>query len=278
MPPLAQLDHVVINVHFAMDLADPLFSALGFTLTPRAYDSQGSIHHLMVFGNNYLELSGLTGEAVNTRPELLNSPVGINGLALKTSDVDQTYAHLQALGMAGDPPRTFSRTVYLSSGPATITLRLVTVRSDVFPAGQVYFCEHVTPELVWRSEWQTHANGAVRIAEIVIVSTDCEAEATRYANLVAAPKLDGPDGIYHISLGEIELSILSPTHYAARYRDLVSPTNRRPSIMGAVVMASPDPMAITKQLRNMPEPAPVAISGNRISVRISEFDSVLEFV
>lgn len=59
MPSLAQLDHVVINVHFAMGLAEPLFEALGFTLTPRGYHSLGSINHLIVFGSDYLELIGL---------------------------------------------------------------------------------------------------------------------------------------------------------------------------------------------------------------------------
>lgn len=247
-------------------------------MTPRSYDSLGSIHHLMVFGSDYLELIGLPGEAEHTCPDILASPIGIDGLVFKTSDVDQTFAHLQALDMAGDPPRAFSRTVYLSSGKATVTFRMVTVRRDVFPAGRVSFCEHGTPELVWRSEWQTHANGTARITEIVIVSTDPEAEATRYANLVEAPKLDGQDGTYHIPVAEAELSILSPAQYTARYRALISPINRRPSIFGAVVMASSEPTALTKQLRYMPEPVPVATSGNRISVRMSEFDSVLEFV
>ncbi|ETX02309.1 MAG: hypothetical protein ETSY1_04005 [Candidatus Entotheonella factor] len=40
MSTLAQLDHAVINVHFDMDRAEPLFQALGFTLTPRGYHSR----------------------------------------------------------------------------------------------------------------------------------------------------------------------------------------------------------------------------------------------
>ena len=59
MPALAQLDHAVINVHFGMDRAEPLFQTLGFTLTPRGYHSLGSINHLMMFGTDYLELIGL---------------------------------------------------------------------------------------------------------------------------------------------------------------------------------------------------------------------------
>ena len=88
MPSLAQLDHAVINVHFAMDLAEPLYTALGFTLTPRGYHSLGSINHLMVFDSDYLELSGLPGSGGNERPEILSSPIGIDGLVFKTSDAD----------------------------------------------------------------------------------------------------------------------------------------------------------------------------------------------
>ena len=90
-----------------------------------------------------------------------------------------TFAQLRALDMAGDPPHAFSRPVDLPGGKVEATFRTVTVRQDVFPAGQVYFCEHGTPELVWRPEWQTHANGTTQITEIVIVSTDPAAEAAR---------------------------------------------------------------------------------------------------
>lgn len=278
MPSLAQLDHAVINVHFAMDRAEPLFSALGFTLTPRGYHSLGSINHLMMFGSDYLELIGLPEGAENKRPEILASPIGIDGLVFKTPDVDRTFAHLQTLGMAGDPPRAFTRPVDLPSGEATAKFRTVTVRRDVFPAGRVYFCEHGTPELVWRPEWQTHANGASRMTEIVIVSTEPEAEAARYARLVKATEPAEPDGAYRIPLAEATLSVLSQAQYAARYGTLASSMNGRASIFGAVVMASGDVDAMVNRLKTIPEPVPMDVSGNRVRVRVAEFDSVLEFV
>jgi hypothetical protein len=278
MPSLAQLDHAVINVHFAMDRAEPLFSALGFILTPRGYHSLGSINHLMMFGRDYLELLGLPEGAENRRPEILASPIGIDGLVFKTPDADQTFAHLQALDMAGDPPRAFSRPVALPSGEATAKFRTVTVRRDVFPAGRVYFCEHGTPELVWRPEWQTHANGAARLTEIVMVSTQSEAEAARYASLVQASAPEGENGVYRIAIADAALSVLSPTQYAARYGELASPMHGRESIFGALVIASRDLTALTNCLRAMPEPVPMAVSGDRVQVRVAEFDSVLEFV
>ena len=56
---LRQTDHVVINVLFDMDRAAALMSQLGFSLTPRGYHSLGSINHLAMFDDDYLELVGL---------------------------------------------------------------------------------------------------------------------------------------------------------------------------------------------------------------------------
>lgn len=278
MPDLAQLDHAVINVHFAMDRAEPLFQTLGFTLTPRGYHSLGSINHLMMFGRDYLELIGLPEGAEHKRPEILASPIGIDGLVFKTPDVDQTFAHLQALDMVGDPPRAFTRPVNLPSGEATAKFRTVTLRRDVFPAGRVYFCEHGTPELVWRPEWQTHANGAARMTEIVIVSTESEAEAARYASLVQSPEPEGENGAYRISIADASLSVLSPAQYATRYGKLALSMNGRQSMFGAVVMTSSELAALTENLKAIQTPLPMVVHGDRVQVRVDEFDSVLEFV
>ena len=78
------LDHVVINVKDDMDLAQLVFSNLGFTLTPRGYHTLGSINHLMMFGSDYMELIGFPEHGVannpNARPDLTTAPFGINGL------------------------------------------------------------------------------------------------------------------------------------------------------------------------------------------------------
>ncbi|MCH2521594.1 MAG: VOC family protein, partial [Dehalococcoidia bacterium] len=55
----AIIDHVVINVRSEMDKAVEVFRSLGFTMTPRGFHSLGSINHLAMFDNNYLELLGV---------------------------------------------------------------------------------------------------------------------------------------------------------------------------------------------------------------------------
>ena len=82
-----QLDHVVINTRYETDLAAELFAGLGFQLTPRGFHpTLGSINHLMVFEHAYLELIGLPPGGDKVRQELIDSPVGLNGLVFASGD------------------------------------------------------------------------------------------------------------------------------------------------------------------------------------------------
>lgn len=174
------LDHVVLDVHEDMDEAAALYRRLGFVLTPRGRHTLGSINHLAMFGTDYLELLGWPADGGTARPELQSWPRGLNGLVFKTDDADATYAHLSAAGLAAGPPRSFSRPVALAAGTQDARFRTVHVAADRSPIGRVYFCEHLTPELVWRPEWQAHANGALAIDSLVIAAAAPEAVAALF--------------------------------------------------------------------------------------------------
>ncbi len=163
------LDHIVLDVHGDIDAAAALYRELGFTLTERGYHSIGSINHLAMFATDYLELLGWP-EGGTSRTELLAYPRGLNGLVFKTEDADATFAHLQKAGLAGDPPKAFSRPVAVQGGMRDAKFRTVYVAADKSLLGRVYFCEHLTPELVWRPEWQLHANGVTAIEAVVVAS------------------------------------------------------------------------------------------------------------
>ena len=176
----AALDHVVVNVLRGMDKAAAIFAALGFQLTPLGRHSLGSINHLMMTPGGYLELVGVPPEG-KQRQEVLDSPFGLNGLVLKSDDADATYARLEAAGLAPSPPVAFSRPVEIDGQALDARFRTVRVPAARFPAGRVYFCEHLTPELVWRPEWLSHPNGFVRLDRIEVVSGEPQVNAAAYA-------------------------------------------------------------------------------------------------
>jgi hypothetical protein len=99
----------------------------------------------------------------------------MNGLMFKTDNAEVTYAHLNAVGLAMEQPRSFSRLLVLADGTQDARFHTVHVAADRSPIGRVYFCEHLTPDQVWRPEWQAHANGALAIDCLVITAGAPEA-------------------------------------------------------------------------------------------------------
>jgi hypothetical protein len=273
-----RLDHVVINVRREMDAAEALCHALGFTVTPRGYHSLGSINHLMMFDTNYFELIGIPKVGEIKRADLISAPVGINGLVFKTDNVDDTHAHLLTLDMAGEEPRAFSRPVELDGETKDARFRTVTVRSDVFPEGRIYFCEHGTPELVWREEWLSHANGGMDIAEVMIVAEDVPKVAGDYANLVEGQVTVLHGGIRVVDLADSRLSFRTPRGYREQYGDLASDMGGRSAIFGSLIFRTSSLALVADTLGVMENPPPAVIGNESIVIRLPDYDSVIEFI
>ena len=281
MSDIAELDHIVVNVRTEMDQAEPLFAATGFTTTPRGYHTLGSINHLMMFGTDYLELIGVPAGGTSERADIMTADYGLNGLVFKSANVDETFEHLQAIGMAGDPPKAFSRPVEIDGQTLDAKFRTVTARADVFPGRRVYFCEHGTPELVWRPEWQSHANGATAMRELVVVSAAPAEEADRFARLTksAATGDDATGYAVPLAKGTAKLTVLPPAAYTQRFAQLALPFSGGDAIFGALVLASNN-VAAAAELGQANTATETVTDGlpDAVSWRIGAFDTVFEFV
>src|SRR5262249_16537812 len=165
------LDHVVIDVRERIDEAAGCFRSLGFQLTPRGHHTLGSANHLAMFATDYLELLGF-GENGAIRPEIMRFPVGLNGLVFKPTDAESIHREAAAAGLPVLPVQSFSRPVTLDGEMRDARFRTTRLDPVGVPMGRVYFCEHLTPDLVWRPEWQTHPNGARAIARVVVATPE----------------------------------------------------------------------------------------------------------
>lgn len=203
---MTRLDHVVVNTLRNMDQAFQCFAALGFTLTPRGHHSLGSINHLMVTRGAYLELVGVPEKGLQ-RQEVLDSPYGLNGLVFQSADVDADFVRLKAAGLPAQPSGSFSRPVEIDGKMLDARFKTVRFPLDAFPGGRVYFCEHLTPELVWREEWMSHPNGFRAIDRFVIESPSAKAEAERYA-LTCASTVKQEERDWTVPLEDAEIIVV----------------------------------------------------------------------
>lgn len=214
--PSPILDHIVIDVRDRLDEAAERFAGLGFQLTPRGRHTLGSTNHLAMFTADYLELLGF-GEHGASRPEIQRFPVGLNGLVFKTEDAESVYRHALAAGLPIQPVQSFSRPVEIADGTHDARFRTTRLDPDRVAMGRVYFCEHQTPDLVWRPEWQNHPNGARAIARVVVATPEPQRTVALFSTLFgpAVPAVAKSRVVF--SAGEARIEIVSPAELAAEF-------------------------------------------------------------
>jgi hypothetical protein len=192
LTPSLAIDHAVVAVG---DLAAAArdFAELGFTLTPLGRHSIGSRNHCIMLGSSYIELLEPAGEHpwLAYYREFVAHGDGLAALALATSDADASCRGLVAQGVAAQPAMDLVRPVEVAGAGTMARFRLVQVSREVF------LCQHLTRELVWRREWQAHANGATELAGVHFPS--------------AAPLPDAPRNVRWGSPPALRLSGFKPT-------------------------------------------------------------------
>lgn len=169
---MTDFDHAVVNVLGKMDEAVTRYEQLGFTLTPRGYHTLGSINHLAIFADCYLELLGYAPGEREKRAEMWEHPEGLTGLAVRAENAAAIYDALRSKGAPVEPYKDFSRPVSINGEEKTASFRTFQFNRDEISNGRIFFCQHNTPELIWRSQWQSHPNGATGIAAATIIASD----------------------------------------------------------------------------------------------------------
>jgi hypothetical protein len=249
LPPV--LDHVVIDVRDRMDEAARIFTSLGFQLTPRGHHTLGSMNHLMMFAADYLELLGFGAEGAS-RPELAPFPVGLNGLVFKTADADQVHAHAAAAGLPILPVQSFSRPVELDGDRQDARFRTTRLDPAKIAMGRVYFCEHLTPELVWRPEWQAHPNGARAIGRIVVATPHPQATASLFAALFGTSAVNETGDGRVVTAGAARVELTPPAAVAAEFGDAAAEPDGRLEYLAALELTVVSLTAAADRLRAVP--------------------------
>jgi len=227
------LDHVVIDVRDRIDEAMRCFQSLGFQLTPRGRHTLGSVNHLAMFATDYLELLGFAGDGA-IRPEIMRFPVGLNGLVFTTADADSVHAQAAAAGLPILAVQSFSRPVTLDGVARDARFRTTRLDPEKVAMGRVYFCEHQTPDLVWRPEWQTHPNGACAIARVVVATADPQRTARLFRGLFGDEIVADRDGAQIIAAEAAQVELSTPDAVAAEFGEAAAEAAGRTEHMAAL--------------------------------------------
>jgi hypothetical protein len=165
-----QFDHLVVMGRDRMESASDIFTSLGFSLSPISKHNLGSSNRLAVFDSSYLEVLGWEANSTPTRKEIADEPFGLNALVFRTTNADACHQHLVNQGFAPNPIQDLSRPVKFGNETGEAKFRTIRFASQPISGLRIYFCEHLTPEYIWREDYMTHPNQMGGISEIEITS------------------------------------------------------------------------------------------------------------
>jgi hypothetical protein len=208
------IDHIVINTRDQTDQAVAFCERMGFIVAPRGHHTLGSLNHVIVFQHDYLELLGYpAGKPPEKRPELVQRPAGLMATVLTADDADRVRLLLQDRGLAPRPVSDFSRPLDLGNGKAAdVAFRVTRLEPDTVPGSWFYYCQQLTPELVWRPEWQGHANAVTAMTRLAIQVADPLAAAPIYLRAMEGAEVaDAGAGTCVIRLPNFEFTLTAGT-------------------------------------------------------------------
>ena len=272
------LDHIAINVKDNMDEAYQLFSELGFTLTPRGYHSLGSINHSMVFKNDYLELIGIPRGQPITRPELKKAEIGINGLVFKSNDIKKTYQHLLNNQLSNIPPRKFSRPVDINGTENEAKFETVSIKDNVFKAGRIYFCDHLTPNLVWIPEYISHQNNVLGTTEITLIDSNPLSILNNFKKIKDKIQIDAYENFTTVRTDDIKISLYDMKSFKERYKNFGENLNLRKEMFGSIILNTSSLMFLRKINQFNFQNILKCEDENKIQILLKDYNLILEFI
>lgn len=223
------IDHIVLAAG-RLDDAARRYEALGFTLTPRAEHDvrMGTSNRLAQFaGGNFIELLEVDRPAALDPHDFSASPPrfsfgahnrdfagrrnGISMLALSGGDSRAEAAAFRAAGIESYEPFDFERMATLPDGKlVTVAFSLAFATSPEMPQIAFFTCHHRSPRHFWKPAFQSHANGARRIAAIYLVTEKPHRHQDFLTRLIGNPPESAGGGL-RFRCGRDDLFVLSPS-------------------------------------------------------------------
>lgn len=185
MPAPRDIDHIVVMTR-DLAAAQAAWSACGFTCTPRAVHPFGTANSLIQMQGNFIELLEIDdANRINRGDEdrfsfaahnldfISTSGEGMSMLVLASRDRDGDLADWRAKGLRTYDPFDFERQAQQPDGSSQRVAFSLAFTSDPSLDGLGFFtCQQHNPSVFWKPDYQTHANGAQRIASVMVSAPD----------------------------------------------------------------------------------------------------------
>lgn len=223
------LDHVG---HFVRDAAaaSRALARAGFAPTPQSVQANpdgtptGTGNVTAMLGRGYIEVLFKTAETPLGREFdlALAGHAGVHLAAFSVADAEGAHRRLTEAGFAMRPLVRFQRPVETVTGPDIAAFTVVRLERGAMAEGRIQILAHRTEDTVWQPRWLTHRNGALGLADLVVVAVDVAEAAARFARFTGHEAKPAKHG-QAIALDRGQVNLLSPDRFTAMFPEIPIP-------------------------------------------------------
>jgi catechol 2,3-dioxygenase-like lactoylglutathione lyase family enzyme len=230
---ISGIDHTIVGVR-DLEAARSTWERLGFATTARGrHIGWGTANYCIMFERDYVELLGIVDPAQfsNDLESFLARREGLMGLAFASADNVAAADALRRIGLHPSEPRDLARQLELPEGTVLPRFKLVFLPGEETPGLSAFLCQHLTPDLLRRPPWLTHANGAVGLASLTTIVADASGLRDAYERLFGPASVNTTDAVVTVHAGTHRLVFAEPDDFAALHPELdVDPAGALPQI------------------------------------------------
>ena len=236
------IDHVVVMVR-DLDRAAEGWKQLGFTVSPRGTHSahMGSGNYTIMLDPDYIELLGVLAPTEHNAPAraFLDKREGIERVAFTAVDSAAGAEEIRARGYPPIGPTDFERPVTMPDG----SLSAAKFRTFQWPVAEapggmrIFACQHKTRETVWIPALMTHANGAKRLRQVLLLAPEPGQEAAHLSRMIDRETRTVQDGAIAVpsGSGRADFVFLTREQLSSRYPDVALSSLPERGCVGLVI-------------------------------------------
>lgn len=222
------IDHLVLCVS-DLDRAAAFYQRLGFTVTPRAEHPWGTDNRLVQMNGCFLELLTIA------RPELMPAATekefsfgaynadflsrreGMSMLAFESRDAQADRDEFADRGLIPFENFHFERLAKLPDGTSVrVAFTLAFATDPRMPEAAFFCCQQHAPQYFWKPQYQSHANGAETIDEVIMVAEHPMLLADFLCKIQERESVEASDDGLSATTPRGKITVLSPENARQR--------------------------------------------------------------
>jgi hypothetical protein len=226
------IDHIVLCVN-DLELSAAFYRQLGFTTTPRARHPWGTDNCLIQLTGSFIELLTVSSPSLISEAgprtfsfgafnqKFLTRREGMSMLVFESRDAEADREEFMARGLPPYDKFYFERQAKLPDGSLVpVAFSLAFAIDPRMPQAAFFCCQQHAPQYFWKAEYQSHANGADKILDVIMVAESPESFSGFFCKLQVPDSvvMEGSELTVHTPRGTIR--VLTPAEAGRRYGTL----------------------------------------------------------